>query len=380
MLWFITSDTYYYQNPKELKKEYSLDEIYVFPDEHKIISIITSGKKCGIISPNKPDKSRFGTLFIEIKLKNKQGIYTKQEKEFNVSDSDILKNRFGLDILNPKDLPKLEDMAGYQGFLNWVKRIDDLNEMGKNPKPTAFVGMAGCGKSRSAEALAGYWNAPLFDLNFPTIFQYPKPFEIIKEIFEYFHDTQMRAVLRIDEMEQGMEIDGLMGKLLTLLNNINTPKGYNINGTLVATANNISTLINQYSQFFRHGRWFEKFFVSFPTKEQGLNILNYYQRIYNVNFDKELQEEFNGNVLKYVMTAFNDTYSEYNVAGNDGKIIYSPSEIDALMEYLSFSKSIKTIEEIDTAIDYIRPLQLTASEGTLNMYADAKKLSFIDLV
>ena len=83
-------------------------------------------------------------------------------------------------------------MAGNNGFTNWVHKITEAVNKGNKLKPSIFVGMAGCGKSRGVEALANHWGVPLLDLKLQKILEHPNPYELIDKIFSYLHRTKIK--------------------------------------------------------------------------------------------------------------------------------------------------------------------------------------------
>jgi len=340
MLWFVTNDIYYYQNLDELKENWKINNLLVMPnnDEIKAAILNTPDIDTAILTTHKPEK-KMREFFVVHKLKNKQGILTTQQKFYGVDEAFALEQKLGLKIISPKNLIKLNDMSGMPRFVDWANSVTkELND-GKFVKPAIFVGMAGCGKSRGAEALAGEWDVPLIDLHIPTILENESPFEMIDEIFTYFSENSKfeRFVVRMDEIEQMLTDKNMLGKLLTLFNDLNTPKGYKLNGILIATANNISELIQTVSQFFRHGRWSEKFLVSFPPVDSAIEMMRYYYDAYDVDFNNI--ENIGKLKLEDILTTINilieNEYEEYNKASNDGRFVYAPSEIDALMKFYS---------------------------------------------
>lgn len=378
MVCLLTDDEYYYRNTEELIKEYKLKELLILPTIDEIKSKILSGKGIGILTPIIYPKEIFGDLLIYKELNPTQGALTLQEKENGISDFESLSTKLHLDVFDYKTLPTLEEMAGANGFIDWVEKITKFHRNGKKLKPSIFVGMAGCGKSRGVEALANCWKVPLIDLKLQKIMENENPYSLIDRIFKYLHRTQLECVIRMDEIEQMLEDKGMLGNLLTLFNNLNTKKGYQINGKIIATANNIDEIITKAPQFFRHGRWNEKFFVGFPKDEDTLKIMEFYTKVYNVNFafknkcDKmSLQDTLFE--IKNAITSYPE-FSQ-NIDMNEGGFIYAPSEIDYLFERLSFYESVD-LDILKKEMEIVVPLQVTAKEGVEKMYTEVKRLKF----
>lgn len=385
MICLLTDDEFYYKNLDELKEQYKVDEFHIMPTIEELKLLVLKENRVGIVTPVKYPYSVFGDLLVYKLLNAKNGLLTIQEIENNVKDFESLGSKLFLDVYDWKSLPNIEGMAGSKGFIDWVHKITALTSKGKTLKPSIFVGMAGCGKSRGVEALANFWKVPMLDLKIQKIMEHDRPYELIDKIFGFLHRTKIKCVLRMDEIEQMLEDKGMLGNLLTLFNNLNTPKGYTVNGAIIATANNISDIITKAPQFFRHGRWNEKFFVSFPTTEDAKKIMGYYYKVYGVDFS-ELNKELNKQCGKIDLEAIffeivllaNEKYSSYNLASNEDKFVYAPSEIDYLFERLSHIK-IKNYDDIKKELDVVVPLQVTASKGVFEMYSEAKKLAFKDL-
>jgi hypothetical protein len=379
MICLFTDDESYYRDSESLKKKYKLKELLVMPTVDEIKQKILSGKDVGVLTPIVYPKEIFGDLLVYKELNPTCGALTIQEQENKITEYESLSQKLHLDVYDYNTLPTLEEMAGANGFLEWVKKITNFHNKGKRLKPSIFVGMAGCGKSRGVEALANHWKVPLIDLKLQKILEHDKPYQLIDRIFKYLHRTQLKCVVRMDEIEQMLEDKGMLGNLLTLFNNLNTRKGYQINGKIIATANNIDEIVKVAPQFFRHGRWNEKFFVGFPDDKNALKIMELYTKIYGVNFgfkikcDKMSLEDTLFEVKNKISTKYKG-----NIAKNEGGFVYAPSEIDYLFERLGMYESVG-IEELERELEIVVPLQETANEGVNKMYTEAKRLAFKDI-
>lgn len=381
MLCLLTDDEYYYRNTEQLKKDYKFKELLILPTIDEIKTKIKDGKGVGILTPIIYSKEIFGDLLNYKELNPTQGALTLQEKENGISDFESLSTKLHLDVFDYRTLPTLEEMAGAKGFIDWVEKITKFHKKGKRLKPSIFVGMAGCGKSRGVEALANYWKVPLIDLKLQKIMENPNPYSLIDKIFKYLHRTQLECVIRMDEIEQMLEDKGMLGNLLTLFNNLNTKKGYNINGKIIATANNIDEIITKAPQFFRHGRWNEKFFVGFPKNEDTLKIMEFYTKVYNVNFAfKNKCDKMSLNEILFEIKNKIESHPDFsqNIDKNEGGFIYAPSEIDYLFERLSFYEYVD-LDILEKELDIVVPLQVTSQVGVETMYTEVKRLKFKDI-
>ena len=372
MLYLQTDDKYYYENLDDLKKKHKLNSIIVYPTIEDIKEAVVSKEKIGFISPNKPNKEIAKILIVK-RLKAHSGLLTQQEKDYSISEAESIMNKLGLRTI--KSILTFDDMGGFDKFKDWSKKTDKVIEKGGRIKPIFLLGMPGTGKSRLVEAYAGEKDIPMVELNLSLIMESDYPLEMLNDIFTYLTDTNIKCILRIDEIEQMLTIPSLVGEMLTILSDLNTPSGYQLNGILFATANNISDVIVKSPQFFRHGRWNEKFFVGFPNREDTIDIMKYYATKYKIDLES-LGEEMN--VLRNIYADIETSYKKKNLVFTDDRCIYVPSEIDYLFYKLSQYDKVD-FAIIKDEIQSVLPQQITATEGIRKMYTEAKKLSFIEL-
>ena len=81
----------------------------------------------------------------------------------------------------------------------------------------------------------------------------------------------------------------MLGRLLTILNDINTPAcEYKFNAIFFATANDLGSILANNPEFLRRGRWDELFFINLPTHEYAIEMFEIYFKKYKLNFALEM--------------------------------------------------------------------------------------------
>jgi hypothetical protein len=169
----------------------------------------------------------------------------------------------------------------------------------------------------------------------------------------------------MDEIGEALKDGKLLSELLTIIDEINTPKGYRINGMLFATENNIRDLIIAKPQFFRHGRWNEKFFVHYYKEQAIKQVMKYYMHKYKVQMQEDQIEE----VFYIAQSHWHDDNLD------ESRSVYVPSEINYLFERLCYYDEVGT-QEIEAEIEYVIPQYRSAKEGLSKLIGDAKKNYF----
>lgn len=374
MLWLCASCNSHYRSIDKIKKEYSLEEIHVCPDETKIISLL-GNSAIGIMAPYLPDK-KLRSVFVIKELDNAEGILTEQEKRYGVSESQAIYDRLGLEAKVPE--VNFSDIGGAIKLKNWGKEVKAALDAGKKIKGAFLIGPTGSGKTWFVEAFAGEFGRTLVMLNLPLIMEMDNPIDKLLGVFAYLEKLTTKGgkfVLLADEFEKMVDVQNgsgiqkqFLGQLLTILNNLNGKNGYKIDVIVFATANNLSVILDNNPELLRYGRWSAKFFLNYPKKEEAINIYRLYARQYGaVQFlsDDGQQQLYAQVEMKWR----NDNIQPL-------RSVYSPAEINALMERLaskySAQKKVLTEEQIDEIIGLTIPIQKTASTGVGQQIKDAE--------
>lgn len=170
------------------------------------------------------------------------------------------------------------------------------------------------------------------------------PVFTLHTIFRYLENTSINGtayVIWIDEIEKMFVGDDkekrVFGQLLTILNDINTPTGYKLNGIFWVTANNITDIMNRNPEFLRKGRFDEIFFIDAPLLEDAKRIITLYKNMYNVKYlnHKEPYRTIEEDII-YMAKDF--VYS--NIISQMGskeadRFIYVPAEIQQILKQLA---------------------------------------------
>jgi hypothetical protein len=366
MIWLYAEDSYYFNNIEELKEEYNLNTLLIIPTQYQIQESITKGK-LGVLSYTLPPQ---GSCWVVITLENKFGIYTTQDKDCKITEEEILSNKLGLDIRMPK--VNFTNLGGAEKLKLWADRIEIMKGKNLPIKATFLLGMPGVGKSYFIECYSGHLQKPMIELNLPLIMESDNPVKALLKVFEYLADTKIECIVRIDEIARMLINKTLLGQLLTILNDLNTTPSYYLNGVLFATENNIQDIIVESPQFFRHGRWNNKFFANYPKEKEAINIYSIYA--------KQNKLPFNDEDLVSIYIAAEMKFKDHI---QEGRSAYVPSEISYLMERLSMYKT-EEIEEhkkeiIQEELEIVKPQYLTAAKGISKMLGEANTIGFEEI-
>jgi len=390
MIWYTAEDIYYYELCRDLNKrkngtclnKYTENENYTELSGYKKIIISPTSKQIrknigkdniAFLSPVEPP-DKYSNVFVEVELENLHGALTTQELKNNISISQSLENKLALKTVMP-DLT-FDDLAGAYGFKEWAKTVDLFREKGNAIKPVLLVGVPGVGKSYLAACYAGEKKIPLMMLDLSVIKNSTNPSKLLHKVFHYLSEMEQEVVLLIDELEQaihGKNTD-ILGTILSIFNDLNTSVGYTFKGILFATSNNISDLIQNTPQFIRHGRWNDKFFVNYPTRQEALEVMKLYR-----NKNKLPEDVFNHTYMTMMYSISAEHYIDVNI--DEERSVYSNSEIAYLFEkialyYNDSYRADKLIDLVETQISAVSPLQETAHVALQTLIKDAQRNKF----
>ena len=245
--------------------------------------------------------------------------FTRSEILIMLNLSYIKYNKIDLDIINQKKVEmindsgvldykiptvKLEDIGGNNNFKEWISVIEacmteDAIEYGiPAPKGYLAVGIPGCAKSFTAEALAASWNVPFIKLNMSKInSRYAGETERNMAKALNLVKSCAPCVLLIDEVEKALggikssnasdsgAIARAFGLVLQFLNDNN-------NGVFVVmTSNDVSQLPPELT---RAGRLDAIFYFTLPTLEERKEIF----KIHFKRINKEVSDDIIDKVAK----------------------------------------------------------------------------------
>lgn len=385
MFWFVAEDISYYENSKELKNEYNLHTISTFPaldDIKHSISVDRQAVGSGFIAPYYPPKN-IASLFVIKVLPNRYGALTTQEYQAKISESKALENRLGLSVI---DSPfSLSDIGGATALKEYTAQLVKAEQNGYKAKGIFLVGIPGTGKTFFPKCFAGELKRLLINLNLSEIMESEAPIVKLNSIFDYLQrraidNPKEKFVILIDEIEKMIgnataKEKQMLGRLLTILNDINTPAcEYNFNAIFFATANDLGSILVNNPEFLRRGRWDELFFVNLPTHEYAVEMFNIYIKKYKLEFLLKIMS------LEEIFTEIENKYQKENMIAN--RFPYTPAEIENFCKRLDFIKKAEGQENfkkeyILECIEMIIPLTKSAQDGLNKMVA--QKELFIEI-
>lgn len=348
--WYIADDIEHYQEKGDLIKFPSLDDIKKALQDNLITSFISSSY---------PPKE-FIRYFIIEKLPNKKGLLTSQEAHNKIDESVVLQNQLGISVVKSEN--SFKDMAGAKPLKEWTKNFLVAEQKGYKSKGIFLVGIPGTGKTFFPQCLAGELERPLIILNLAFLKAKENPIQALNDIFEYLNTTNSKQIILIDEIEKmvGTGEDPLTGRLMTILSDLNSVSSEykKLDVLVIATANNLDSILKNQPALLRRGRFDELLFVNLPSYDDAKDLFNLYIKKYKVEMIMNLYE------IDLLMKDINTIYEDVNTQSR--RFIYTPSEIATFISRLAFFKMAEkeiTKEVIRKNIKEIVPIAKSAQEG-----------------
>lgn len=275
----------------------------------------------------------------------------------------IVRNSRSLELvetdLNIEDVGGLENL---KGWLNMRRRFydepDARNSFEKRldrPKGLLLVGLPGCGKSLAAKVAGNLFRIPLLRFDVAATFErWVGASEENMRQATSIAEAMAPCVLWIDEIEKAFAGasgggDGgtgtrSFGHFLTWMQESREPV------FIFATANNITALENSNPEFFRYGRFDEKFFVDLPMPEERRVIWKIHAqgRISSFEPNRQLLDELVGRSDKWTGAEIEAAVKDAMVtAFGAGKNRVEPDDLlAACKRILPQAESSAAIEEL----------------------------------
>ena len=363
MIWLHSQDEFYFQKEQieKLKEEYKISEILITPTQEEITIKLRNFEKFAVLSYYDVPRGSEG-FFVYIRLKPRFEVLTSQQKKYNISETEALYHRYGVKVLKPnKDF---SSYGGGHGLKKWFNFVQGLKTRGLPVKPIFLLGVQGAGKSEFVICYAGETKSVMVDLNLSLIMEDMSPLKKLNEVFEFISDTKLKATIRIDEITEMLSNKFLFGEFLTLLNDLNTKDGYEINGELFASANRIDEINRTTPQFFRQGRWNKKFFMTYPTRTEAYEIMDLYSKMYKNNFSNE-----------EIKRIYSRSEIEHRETSLPNLSPYTPAELNVLMLELTQYSEYDN-ELFQAHIKNFIPQTQTSMHGTYAIIQQQQELCF----
>jgi len=266
-------------------------------------------------------KNKFST-----ELENAKEIYPSNDENINVKHSTenstispISSNITFKDVAGIETIK--EELEEVVDFLNNPKKYQKYNIA--LPKGVLLVGPPGVGKTLIAKAVAGEANAPFF-YHSAASFVHIYVGMGAKRVRELFTAAKAKApsIIFIDEIDavgksRGMgnndEREATLNELLTQMDGFESNSGVMV----IAATNKIEVLDEA---LLRAGRFDRRVFLTLPSKEDRLKILNLYLKDKKYNFDIEkLSSDTSGFSSAALATLVNE--SLLNMIKRDGNTV-----------------------------------------------------------
>ncbi len=266
-------------------------------------------------------KNKFST-----ELENAKEIYPSNDENINVQHSTenstispISSNITFKDVAGIETIK--EELEEVVDFLNNPKKYQKYNIA--LPKGVLLVGPPGVGKTLIAKAVAGEANVPFF-YHSAASFVHIYVGMGAKRVRELFTAAKAKApsIIFIDEIDavgksRGMgnndEREATLNELLTQMDGFESNSGVMV----IAATNKIEVLDEA---LLRAGRFDRRVFLTLPSKEDRLKILNLYLKDKKYNFDIEkLSSDTSGFSSAALATLVNE--SLLNMIKRDGNTV-----------------------------------------------------------
>lgn len=255
-------------------------------------------------------------------------------------------------------IENLDAIGGLDNLKSWLtKRTKGFTEKSKeyglpSPKGVMLIGIAGCGKSLTAKAIASLWKLPLLRLDVGKLFGgiVGESERNIRKAIK-IAESVSPAILWIDEIEKGFSgikssgqtdagtTSRVFGTFITWLQEKEDPV------FVIATANDVTQLP---PELLRKGRFDEIFFVDLPSKNERTEI-------FKIHLQKRKRDpkKFDLKALVGLTIGFSGAEIEQTI-------------IEAMFEAFSEDQEVKTID-IMNAIDETIPLSRLMKDEITNL-------------
>ena len=297
MIWFLAKDSIYYQEDGKnlIKKSIvklglqvndnmleNMLQIFSKEDASKMLKSGYLNKH--VISPVAPDELE--GFFTIVELPNAKGIITETQYELGITAQQVLKEEIGMNV--SKSSYKFSDMAGAEKLKEYIERLLIAKSAGEKVKGILLTGVAGTGKSFAAKCLAGETDRLLVELNFATLSYSKNPVKEFLRIVDFLVSQGQKYIIWIDEIEKMFDINSstsqhLLNVFLTFQNEIGNT--INLDAIVVATANDITKIIDHHPETVRSGRFDLRLFLNFPRRDTAKKVFTLYIERYNENLD-----------------------------------------------------------------------------------------------
>lgn len=188
-----------------------------------------------------------------------------------------------LELYYPKDTDSFDHLFG----MDTLKKFTG-NTFGPRAKGVIIVGVPGCGKTQFAKGLAQTVGVPLVVIDLSSVYDSlvgnseKRMKGALKKV-----DRFGRCVLLIDEVEKalggvaGNSTSDVSSNTMSIFLKWLSERGDN-GAYIVATCNDVQTVLDNAPEYFRAGRWDAVFFVDTPTESEKRGIWDIWLQHYEI--------------------------------------------------------------------------------------------------
>jgi len=359
-LFLISNDFFYFNNSGNIEKFNSIAKIpalkekiktiLVSPTEEEIKTNLTNNEVCFFDFSYPAEKYKDLLIIQELPLVNT--LLTTQEMEFNIDLRSSLLQKLQLEVI--ETTRTFKDLAGAEDMKTFFHQVYKAYDNKKVEKITVFLlGIPGAGKTYLAECVAGEFGYLLVKLDLSLIMHMDNPIRRLHLFFKYIETLSKQGehvIALLDEIAQMLNGDGTLqnqfkGQLLTILEDLNSPRGYQVGKSMfIATENNIRLIMDTTPQFMR--RWLESFFINFPKESEAKDMLKMYLKKYKVKIDEDNFDFEVERIYREISKKWRGSKIEVNL--DENRFIYAPSEIAKFCSKLSIAS--EGLDKIDNLL------------------------------
>lgn len=291
------SDSYYLTKNglAELKEKYNSKKIEPIFGKDEVLNFMKSDdiEYIDFVTFFLPENLHSDFSNVEmVRVPNKFGLLTKEQKERNLSPFEVLEKEIGAKIYEPKvtfaDYVIDRENENFKDLMSQVRSIKIKKRAGLVSKGFFLTGVPGTGKTFFAKCVAGELNRYLIHLNLSIFINSNDTFGLLANFFDFFKYNDGEYVVLIDEIEKmltgnNLKTKQVLGYLLTALNDFGEVE-YRSEVFFIATANNITDLALENPELFRKGRFDMSIYLTAPNRSKATDIFAFYIKQLNKKF------------------------------------------------------------------------------------------------
>ncbi len=234
-------------------------------------------------------------------VRNKMKLPDGSENEIMASKKKIIARQGTLEFI--ESVVNQDDVGGLDILMNWLEqRANLLNNRPierniPSPKGVLFIGVPGSGKSLTAKVVSSIFSRPLIRFDVAACYggYVGSSEESLRKSLDVA-EAVAPCVLWIDELDKalaggasGSGDNGVSARVFGTLLTWMSEKSSDV--FIVATANNLDSILKTNPELFRKGRFDQIFFLDYPNKEVR-------KEIFRIHLQKRAKHAETGEVMK----------------------------------------------------------------------------------